>query len=91
METFYGKLHFDEESPIDKDLYFFERFDFETSLNSKAAKAVHGGLPLMDRFRPGRFPGRPSALFISFTHARDPASADGISANTIRLKFLPAF
>ena len=37
METFYGKLHFDEESPIDKDLYFFERFDFENAVSHFAA------------------------------------------------------
>ena len=37
METFYGKLHFDEESPIDKDLYIFERFDFENAVSHFAA------------------------------------------------------
>lgn len=37
MEKFYGKLHFDGESPTGEDLYFSERFDFENAVNHFSA------------------------------------------------------
>ena len=37
MENFYGKLHFDGESPTGGDLYFFERFDFENAASHLSA------------------------------------------------------